>query len=63
MANQSPETEKMWVEIFKLRTWYIAPVDLTNVSKDTLGVSFFNNETQQIARQTSSESSSITLAI
>lgn len=37
------------------KTWYIAPVDLEKVGKETLGVSFHNSDTQQIARQTKKE--------
>lgn len=41
--------------IFKVKTWYIAPVDLDKVGKDALGISFMKSETQQIARQTMKE--------
>ena len=38
--------------LFSLKTWYIAPIELEKISKDTLGVSFMKSDTQQIARQT-----------
>lgn len=42
-------------QIFKTKTWYIAPVDLEKVSKNVLGISFMKSDTQQIARQTMKE--------
>lgn len=42
-------------QVLKMKTWYIAPVDLSKVSKDVLGVSFMKSATQQIARQTQKE--------
>lgn len=41
--------------IFKIKTWYIAPIELDKISKDLLGVSFIKSNTQQIARQTMKE--------
>ena len=41
--------------IFKIKTWYIAPVELDKISKDVLGISFLKSDTQQIARQTTKE--------
>ncbi len=40
---------------FKMKTWYIAPIELDKISKDLLGVSFIKSNTQQIARQTMKE--------
>ena len=39
--------------IFKMKTWYFAPVDFEKMSKESLGVSFLKTSTVQIARQTS----------
>lgn len=41
--------------LMKMKTWYVAPIELEKIGKATLGVSFMNNDTQQIARQTSNE--------
>ncbi len=41
-----------YTKIFKLKTWYIAPVELEKIGKETLGISFIKSSTQQIARQT-----------
>jgi hypothetical protein len=41
--------------VFKIKTWYIAPVELDRISKNVLGVSFMKSDTQQIARQTMKE--------
>jgi hypothetical protein len=38
--------------IFKMKSWYIAPVDFEKMSKESLGVSFVKTSTVQIARQT-----------
>lgn len=38
--------------IFKMKNWYIAPVDFEKISKESLGVSFISTSTVQIARQT-----------
>jgi hypothetical protein len=38
-------------QIFRWRSWYLAPVELNKIDKESLGVSFMKNETQQIARQ------------
>lgn len=37
------------------KTWYIAPVEFVTVSKDTLGMSFYNGTSEQLAIQTSRE--------
>lgn len=39
-------------QIMKYKTWYMAPVELTKISKDALGISFVKSATQQIAIQT-----------
>ncbi len=39
-------------DLLKYKTWYIAPVDLSKVDKNSLGVGFIQNETDQIALQT-----------
>lgn len=50
--DSSDGTETLPFEVtFKLQTWFIAPVVLDDVKKETLGVSFMKNATQQIARQ------------
>ncbi len=38
--------------IFKMKNWYIAPVDFEKMSKESLGISFVKTSTVQIARQT-----------
>jgi hypothetical protein len=42
-------------QVIKIKTWYIAPVDLEKINKDILGISFVKSDTQQIARQTMKE--------
>lgn len=37
------------------KTWFIAPIDLEKIGKETLGVSHQKSDTQQIARQTKKE--------
>lgn len=44
-----------WAAFFKVKTWYIAPVELKKLSKETLGVSFSENSTEQLAVQTEKE--------
>lgn len=41
--------------MFRMKTWYIAPVELDRVGKDALGVVFMKSDTQQLARQTLKE--------
>lgn len=41
--------------LFKIKTWYIAPVTLNKVAKDSLGLEFIASDTQQIARQSMKE--------
>lgn len=53
--NSEQEKSSQYHQIFKIKTWYIAPVDLDKVSKDALGVSFMKSDTQQIARQSMKE--------
>lgn len=50
-----PVLDKLFTEnshaLHKVKTWYLAPVDLENIKRDVLGISFVNSKTQQIARQ------------
>ena len=51
-ANLTTKRDEQKLDmIMKLKTWYIAPVELDKVAKDLLGVSFIKNSTTQIARQ------------
>lgn len=43
---------KFLSNIAKLKTWYVAPVDLKKINKDVLGFSNIANDSQQIAIQT-----------
>lgn len=45
----------VYSNIFKTKSWYIAPIDLDEVGKDALGILFMKSDTQQIARQTKKE--------
>jgi hypothetical protein len=42
-------------KFFAYKTWYIAPIDLEKIGKDTLGISVHQSDTQQLARQTKKE--------
>ncbi len=55
LKSEKPTEPIRYDQIFKMKTWYIAPVELSKISKDLLGVSFINSSTQQIARQTMKE--------
>jgi hypothetical protein len=55
ITPENPAEPFDYQSIFKIKTWYIAPVDLDKINKDVLGVSFLKTETEQIARQTSKE--------
>ncbi|MGZ6441767.1 MAG: hypothetical protein ACXWRU_17035 [Pseudobdellovibrionaceae bacterium] len=50
-----PNKPGKYVSYFKMKTWYLAPVELNKIKKDILGVSFLKSETQQIARQSMKE--------
>jgi hypothetical protein len=50
LEKDRPKADFSW-SIARLKTWYIAPVDLSKIDKATLGVSFMTTETQQFARQ------------
>ena len=49
------ENSSSYLEMAKAKPWYIAYVDFTKISKDTLGVAFFETETDQLALQTKYE--------
>lgn len=55
IKSENPNDPPIYDKVFKLKTWYIAPIDLDKISKDLLGISFIKNSTQQIARQTPKE--------
>ncbi len=40
---------------FKIKTWYIAPVEFDKIGKEALGISFVQSNTEQIARQSLKE--------
>lgn len=40
-----------YYQVFKMKTWYLAPVSLDEINNDVLGISFVKSNTQQIARQ------------
>lgn len=50
LEKDRPKADFSW-SIARLKTWYIAPVNLSKIDKATLGVSFMATETQQFARQ------------
>lgn len=50
--NKGNIRSKFLSNIAKLKTWYIAPVDLKKINKDVLGFSNIANDSQQIAIQT-----------
>jgi hypothetical protein len=50
-----PKNPNKYDRIFKMKTWYLAPVELDKIKNNLLGVSFIKSETQQIARQTMKE--------
>lgn len=45
----------MITRVFKMKTWYVAPVELEKINRDVLGVSFHSSATEQIALQTKKE--------
>lgn len=49
------EAEKSTYNFFKLKTWYLAPVELKNLPKKALGIDFSESTLQQIAIQTENE--------
>lgn len=50
------ESDASFIEGFALtKTWYIAPVKINPLDKETLGLAFSEDQTQQLARQTSQE--------
>lgn len=55
MMSLSPRPD-LFMPLFKrwllYKTWYIAPVELNTISKDVIGVSFSNDQTEQLAIQT-----------
>ena len=55
IKSEKPDEPADYDKIFKIKTWYVAPIELDKISKDVLGVSFIKSDTQQIARQTSKE--------
>lgn len=55
LEGGSPDERRRWLNFLRYKTWYVAPVELQEISKDTLGVSFSEDQTQQLAIQTSKE--------
>lgn len=54
--SEGKDTFPAFFKSFTLyKTWYIAPIDLEKIGKETLGVSHQKSDTQQIARQTKKE--------
>jgi hypothetical protein len=53
IKSTDPTKPTRFGQIFKVKTWYIAPIELKKITKDVLGVSFMKSDTQQIALQTS----------
>lgn len=56
-ANIQPSAGRktQFPQAHRLKTWYIAPVELDRVGKDALGIIFVKSDTQQLARQTMKE--------
>lgn len=57
LFKESPETAAgknswNWKAFFKLKVWYVAPVKLKPLAKESLGLSFTDDNTQQLAIQT-----------
>lgn len=49
---EDKDSNNEMVDVFKMKLWYIAPVQLEKVQKDVLGVSLVKSSTVQFARQT-----------
>lgn len=54
IVNEDPD-EHSYTLIAKSKVWYIAPVDLRKINKESLGVGFLETATDQIAIQTKNE--------
>ncbi len=55
-SDDAVETNDSFFEnIFSIKTWYVAPIELEKINKDVLGISFIKSTTTQIARQTTRE--------
>ncbi|NJL25591.1 MAG: hypothetical protein HC902_10740 [Calothrix sp. SM1_5_4] len=54
-VSDGDRSEPGFLFFLKMKTWYIAPVELDKFGKEALGVSFIKSETQQIAIQTRDE--------
>lgn len=48
-------SENIFSVMWKMKKWYIAPVSLKTLNKQTIGVEFTNEKTEQLALQTESE--------
>lgn len=56
--NNDPDNDEESLSIlnyFKMKTWYLAPVKLKSLSKTAIGISFSQDETQQLAIQNEAE--------
>lgn len=49
------EAKKISMDLFKIKTWYLAPVSLKQLPKEVLGIEFTESNLQQIAIQTENE--------
>lgn len=47
--------EGLFLQMFKMKTWFVAPVKINQISKEVLGVTFAKDETDQIGGQTEDE--------
>lgn len=54
-AEAKTEAEKSVKLFFKIKTWYLAPVELKKLPKKALGIEFAESSFQQIAIQTENE--------
>jgi hypothetical protein len=52
MAPMGPRALPIIKKWLLYKTWYIAPVSLSTISKDVIGISFSNDKTEQLALQT-----------
>lgn len=55
VPKDGEELEGVTIPFLSGKVWYIAPLELDNVDKDSLGLSFIGSETDQLARQSLNE--------
>ncbi len=55
LENTAPDLEGKAQSVFRLKTWYMAPIKLNSIPKNVLGIEFTDDRVQQIAIQTDHE--------